>query len=61
MSHTVTCPDCGSTRMEHHHGDAAGARESEREVKFAQVLNGLQWREKPLAPPRHRDDVVPND
>lgn len=62
MSGTHTCPECGSTRMEHHHGGAeAASQASERDTRFAQVLNGLQWREKPLAPPQHRDDIVPND
>jgi hypothetical protein len=62
MSYTVACPDCGSIRLGHHHdGNAAVSQTSERDVKFAQVLNGLQWREKPVAPPRNRDDVVPND
>ncbi len=62
MSYTQTCPECGSTRMEHHHGgDVAASQTSQRDVRFAQVLNGSQWREKPAQPPQYRDDIVPND
>jgi hypothetical protein len=62
MSYEFTCPDCGSTRQGHHHdGTDAVSRTSERDVNFARVLNGTQWREKPEVAPQYRDDVVPND
>jgi hypothetical protein len=62
MSSTVMCPECGSTRMDHHHdGSAAVSQTSTRDVRFAQVLNGLQWREKTIVPPKDRDDIVPDD
>jgi hypothetical protein len=62
MNSAVVCPECGSTRTDHYHdGNVAVSHESRNDVRFAQVLNGLQWREKPLTQPRDRDDVVPND
>jgi hypothetical protein len=62
MSYTFTCPECGSTRAGHHHGGTeAASQTSERDVDFARVLNGNQWREKPVVTPQFRDDVVPND
>jgi predicted nucleic acid-binding Zn-ribbon protein len=62
MSYTHTCPECGSNRLDHHHGsDVAASHTSERDVRFAQVLNGSQWRQRPDTDPRHRDDIVPND
>jgi hypothetical protein len=63
MSYPLVCPDCGSTRLESHlvHGKEAATAKPRTDVDFARVLNGHQWREKPIAPPRYRDDVVPND
>jgi hypothetical protein len=63
MSYPVVCPKCGSTRLEDHleRGNGAGSDASRSETRFARVLNGLEWREKPIAPPRNRDDIVPND
>ena len=62
MSYTQTCPECGSIRMDHHHGgDEATSQKSQRDVRFAKVLNGSHWRQKPVAPPHYRDDIVPND
>lgn len=64
MSYAETCPTCGSARMDEdqaHDSSVAVSQTSSRETRFAQVLNGHQWREKPLAPPRDRDDLVPND
>lgn len=64
MSYVDSCPTCGSARMEGaqaHDSSVAVSQTSSRETRFAQVLNGYQWREKPLAPPRDRDDLVPND
>jgi hypothetical protein len=62
MKHSYTCPECGSTRIGHHHDSVdAVSQGAGDETRFAHVLNGLHWREKPLAEPKYRDDVVPND
>jgi hypothetical protein len=62
MNSSVVCPECGSARMDHHHdGSVAVSQASVRDVRFAQVLNGQQWREKVIAPPKNRDDIVPDD
>ena len=62
MSKAMICPDCGSTRVDAYHESSDAVSQSNRnDVWFAQVLNGRQWREKPVAPPRDRDDVVPSD
>ena len=64
MSYVDTCPTCGSARntADHaHDSNEAVSQTSSRDVWFAQVLNGAQWKEKPIAPPRDRDDLVPND
>lgn len=64
MSYVATCPTCGSARTDGdqtHDGNVAVSQTSSRDVRFAQVLNGRQWREKPVAQPQYRDDLVPND
>jgi hypothetical protein len=64
MSYAQTCPTCGSARMDGNHAHDSAVAVSQtisREVRFAQVLNGSQWREKPISPPQDRDDLVPND
>jgi hypothetical protein len=62
MRTSIACPVCGSIHDDHQHIEAgAEAAPDQRDVRFAKVLNGRQWRDKPLAPPRNRDDIVPND
>lgn len=62
MSTVAICPECGAPRSNDRNAHARICSESSRNVlDFFRVLNGTHWREKPNAPPRDRDDIVPND
>jgi hypothetical protein len=63
MSYPIVCPSCGAVQIDDRRSSGKDAAQTQGQsgTTFARILNGTPWKQKPMAPPRHRDDVVPYD